>query len=118
VSDQEKTRRIVALQALQREIQLGLHVEAIGSEVHVLVDSISRRRDLELSGRTLGNTVVHFPGPPEWLGETVAVRITRGGPYSLDGEVAATPRPFKPDPAEAQAPARRSRRLDSLVSEA
>ena len=86
VSEVEKTRRIVALQALQREIQLEMHEAAVGSTVDVLVDSVSRRRDWELSGRTCGNTVVNFPGPREWLGRTVPVRITRAGAYSLAGD--------------------------------
>jgi tRNA-2-methylthio-N6-dimethylallyladenosine synthase len=86
VSEEEKTRRIVALQALQREIQLELHEAALGSTVDVLVDSISRRREWELSGRTTGNTVVNFPGPRNWLGRTVPVRITRAGAFSLGGE--------------------------------
>jgi tRNA-2-methylthio-N6-dimethylallyladenosine synthase len=86
VSEAEKTRRIVALQALQRDIQIELHEAAVGSSVDVLVDSVSRRRDWELSGRTSGSTVVNFPGPREWLGRTVSVRITRAGAYSLAGE--------------------------------
>lgn len=86
VSTAEKTRRIVALQALQREIQIELHEAEVGSLVDVLVDSVSRRRDWEVSGRTFGNTVVNFPGPREWLGRTVPVRITRAGAYSLAGE--------------------------------
>ena len=63
VTDAEKTRRIVALQALQRDIQIEMHEAEVGSRVDVLVDSVSRRRDWELSGRTFGNTVVNFPGP-------------------------------------------------------
>ncbi len=86
VSEEEKTRRIVALQALQREIQLELHQAAIGETFDVLVDSVSRRREWELSGRTSGNTVVNFPGPKEWLGRTVPVRITRAGAFSIGGE--------------------------------
>jgi tRNA-2-methylthio-N6-dimethylallyladenosine synthase len=86
VSDEVKTRRIVALQALQRDIQLELHEAAVGSELDVLVDSISRRREWELSGRTFGNTVVNFPGPREWLGRTVRVRVTRAGAFSLAGQ--------------------------------
>jgi tRNA-2-methylthio-N6-dimethylallyladenosine synthase len=86
VADAEKTRRIVALQALQRDIQIEMHEAEVGSRVDVLVDSVSRRRDWELSGRTSGNTVVNFPGPREWLGRTVAVQITRAGAYSLAGE--------------------------------
>ena len=88
VSEEEKTRRIVALQALQREIQIELHTSAIGSDAEVLVDSISRRRDSELSGRTSSNTVVNFPGPRDWLGRLVNVRITRAGAFSLGGEAA------------------------------
>jgi tRNA-2-methylthio-N6-dimethylallyladenosine synthase len=85
VPEIEKTRRIVALQALQREVQVELHAAAVGSEFDVLVDSVSRRRDWELSGRTVGNTVVNFPGPREWLGQTIPVRITRAGAFSLSG---------------------------------
>ena len=91
VSDADKTRRIVALQAFQKEIQLELHSAAIGSQVDVLVDSVSRRRDCELSGRTMGNTVVSFPGPAEWIGETIPVRVRRAGPYSLTGEAVMSP---------------------------
>jgi tRNA-2-methylthio-N6-dimethylallyladenosine synthase len=86
VDDAEKTRRIVALQALQRDIQIEMHEAEVGTTASVLVDSVSRRRDWELSGRTFGNTVVNFPGPREWLGRTLPVRITRAGAYSLAGE--------------------------------
>jgi tRNA-2-methylthio-N6-dimethylallyladenosine synthase len=86
VCEEEKTRRIIALQALQREIQLERHTAALGSQVEVLVDSVSRRRDWEVQGRTCGNAVVNFPGPKEWLGRMVPVRITRAGAYSLGGE--------------------------------
>ena len=88
VSGEEKTRRIVDLQALQRAIQIDLHQQAVGEEVEVLVDSTSRRRQWELSGRTGGNTVVNFPGPAAWLGRVVKVRITRAGANSLAGEPA------------------------------
>jgi tRNA-2-methylthio-N6-dimethylallyladenosine synthase len=88
VSEEEKTARIVALQALQREIQTRLHERAIGSTVDVLVDSASRRRATELSGRTTGNTVVNFPGPGDWIGRTVGVTIRRAGAHSLWGEPA------------------------------
>ena len=88
VSEQEKTTRIVALQALQREIQTRLHERAVGTVVDVLVDAVSRRRETELSGRTTGNTVVNFPGPAEWIGRTVPVEIKRAGAHSLWGEAA------------------------------
>ena len=94
VTPEEKTARIVALQALQREIQTEIHEAAVGTDAAVLVDSISRRQSQELSGRTMGNTVVNFRAPADtpsgdtsWIGRTVQVRITRGGPHSLRGEV-------------------------------
>jgi tRNA-2-methylthio-N6-dimethylallyladenosine synthase len=92
VREEVKSERIVALQARQREIQLALHARAVGQVVHVLVDAVSRRRETELSGRTQGNTVVNFPIPSgsrqvnDWIGQTVAVAVRRGGAYSLWGE--------------------------------
>jgi tRNA-2-methylthio-N6-dimethylallyladenosine synthase len=86
VPEDEKTRRIVALQSLQKEIQAELYAASIGRTAHVLVDSKSRRREWELSGRTSGNTVVNLPGDPAWVGRIVPVRITGANPNSLRGE--------------------------------
>jgi tRNA-2-methylthio-N6-dimethylallyladenosine synthase len=88
VSDEEKTRRIVALQARQREIQSELNAALIGTTVDVLVDAASRRRTTELSGRTSGNVVVNLPGPGDWIGRTIPVRIERAGPHSVWGRYA------------------------------
>ena len=90
VLEDEKTRRIVALQSLQREIQGKLHAQAVGRVESVLVDSRSRRRDWELSGRTSGNTVVNFTGDGTSIGRLVAVRITSANPNSLRGEIVAS----------------------------
>jgi tRNA-2-methylthio-N6-dimethylallyladenosine synthase len=85
VAEDVKTRRIMALQALQREIQTSLNEEMVGQEVAVLIDAASRRRASELSGRTSTNVVVNVPGPVEWIGTTVPVRIERAGPHSVWG---------------------------------
>jgi tRNA-2-methylthio-N6-dimethylallyladenosine synthase len=85
VSEDEKTRRIVALQGLQRSIQLDLNERLVGASVDVLVDAASRRRDTEVSGRTTQNVVVNLPGPRAWIGETKRVRIERAGPHSVWG---------------------------------
>jgi tRNA-2-methylthio-N6-dimethylallyladenosine synthase len=85
VSETEKTRRIVALQALQREIQSELNAEMVGRTVDVLVDAGSRRREAELSGRTSTNVAVNLPGPAGWIGRTLPVRIERAGPHSVWG---------------------------------
>jgi tRNA-2-methylthio-N6-dimethylallyladenosine synthase len=86
VTEAEKTRRILALQALQRDIQGEWYRRALGTTEAVLVDATSRRRDWELAGRTTGNTIVNFPGPQSWLGRLMDVRITGAGPNSLRGE--------------------------------
>ena len=93
VPDAEKTARIMALQALQREIQTELHAAAVGSDVEVLVDSVSRRHRDELSGRSMTNTVVNFPRPSDtsdgaleaWIGRKVRVRVESAGPHSVRG---------------------------------
>jgi tRNA-2-methylthio-N6-dimethylallyladenosine synthase len=86
VPEEVKTRRIRRLQQLQAAVQLQLFEQRVGSTMEVLVDARSRRRDWELSGRTSGNTVVNFPGRPEWVGRLLAVTIRRAGPNSLWGE--------------------------------
>jgi tRNA-2-methylthio-N6-dimethylallyladenosine synthase len=90
VSEAEKTRRIMALQVLQKDIQGQWFDSAVGGCEDVLVDGISRRRESELAGRTTGNTVVNFPGPSEWIGRLVGVRITGAAPNSLRGEVVSS----------------------------
>jgi tRNA-2-methylthio-N6-dimethylallyladenosine synthase len=85
VSEEEKDRRLSALQELQKGIQARLHQQSIGAVVEVLVDSVSRRRETELSGRTTGNTVVNFPGDSGQLGVFAMVEIERAGAHSLWG---------------------------------
>jgi len=97
VSEGEKTTRIVALQELQKRIQGEIFTATVGRVEDVFVDSRSRRREWELSGRTSGNTVVNLPGPADWVGRTVTVRITGANPNSLRGEAvldAAGERPY------------------------
>jgi tRNA-2-methylthio-N6-dimethylallyladenosine synthase len=86
VPEEEKSRRIIALQALQRDIQSRLFERMVGTSVDVLVDASSRRRDWELSGRTTGNTVVNLPGSRDLIGRIVPVTVRRAGPNSVWGE--------------------------------
>ena len=95
VPEAEKTRRIVALQALQRDDSGGALRGGGRAGRAVLVDARSRRRDWELSGRTSGNTVVNFPGDPT-LDRAARAGADHGG--------------------ESQQPSRRSRSLDSAVA--
>jgi tRNA-2-methylthio-N6-dimethylallyladenosine synthase len=95
VPEAEKTRRIVALQALQREIQTAINERMVGTVENVLIDAGSRRRDSEVSGRTSSNVVVNLPGHSEWIGRTVPVRIERAGPHSVWGQRALDSLPIE-----------------------
>ena len=90
VPEAEKTRRIVALQALQADIQTGRHRAMVGEVTNVLIESVSRRRDWEVAGRMEGHTVVNLPGPASWIGRVMPVRITEAAPNSLRGEAVNT----------------------------
>ncbi len=79
VPEDAKGRRLIELQALQKQIQWDLHQEAVGRVFDVLVDSRSRRRASELAGRTTGNVVVNLPGDPEWLGTDDSDQDTQSG---------------------------------------
>jgi tRNA-2-methylthio-N6-dimethylallyladenosine synthase len=83
VPEAEKTRRIMALQAAQRELQFELYQARVGSTQEVLVDTVSPSG--ELGGRTRGNMVVNFQGPAAWAGRLVSVRITGATPFQLRG---------------------------------
>jgi tRNA-2-methylthio-N6-dimethylallyladenosine synthase len=89
VAEEEKARRLAALMELQRQIQMEGYRAAVGGVYAVLIDSVSRRRTQEVAGRTTGNVVVNLPGPREWLGRTLPVRIVWAGPNSLRGEAVA-----------------------------
>jgi tRNA-2-methylthio-N6-dimethylallyladenosine synthase len=104
VPEEEKGRRLAALQERQRQIQLRRNRELVGREFEVLVEGYQPRLQ-QAVGRTTSNRTVNFPGRPEWAGRTMRVRITAAGPNSLVGESverelpAANPQPELLSPA-------------------
>jgi tRNA-2-methylthio-N6-dimethylallyladenosine synthase len=82
-----KRRRLLALQNLQKSIQLEINRSFIEREIKVLCLGASPKGKGRLSGRTEGNLVVNFTSPVDVLGRFVTVRITGCGPYSLHGEL-------------------------------
>jgi len=91
VSEPEKTRRIVALQQVQKGIQSAILEEMVGKAHDVLIDGPSRRRPDEWAGRTDGNTIVNIAWPDaasrpaDALGSIVRARITEAGPNAVKG---------------------------------
>ena len=80
-----KRRRLVALQDLQKKIQLEVNKSFIGGDVRVLCTGPSVKGGGRYAGRTEGNQVVNFDSATDPTGRFVTVRITGSGPYSLHG---------------------------------
>jgi tRNA-2-methylthio-N6-dimethylallyladenosine synthase len=91
VAEPDKTRRIVALQQLQKTIQGEIFEAMVGKAYEVLVDGPSRRRPDEWAGRTDGNTIVNLAWPADASrlsdprGQIVRARVTEAGPNALKG---------------------------------
>jgi tRNA-2-methylthio-N6-dimethylallyladenosine synthase len=83
-----KRRRLIALQGLQKDIQLSINGSFVGRTMRVLCLGKGLKGPGRLSGRTEGNLVVNFSAPEDIIGRFVTVRITGCGPYSLHGELA------------------------------
>ena len=86
VPDEEKGRRLIALQKRQKDIQTARNETLIGQTYEVLVDGASRRAG-QWAGRTSSNRVLNFTSPrSDLLGQYIQVRVTHAGPNSLAGE--------------------------------
>lgn len=87
VSGEEKTRRFLALERLQKGIQRAIYGSYVGREVSVLVEGESARSAEDLTGHTDCNKVVNFRGAPALIGEIVRVRVLEAKTNSLYGEL-------------------------------
>src|SRR5271163_2778983 len=86
ISEEEKSRRLAALQKAQSEMQSARHAKMIGMTMEVLVSGKSRREN-RWSGHASSNRVLNFTSPAQdLLGTYVNVRVTDAGPASLIGE--------------------------------
>ncbi len=81
-----KRQRLQRLIELQERISAEINQSLIGTRQELLVEGPSRRSDRLLMGRTRGDKVVIFEGPPECVGQIVEVRITRAAAHTLFGE--------------------------------
>ncbi len=81
-----KTKRIMRLQEVQRNICLEKNRTFIGREEDVLVEGESAEGNGQLMGRTTTNRIVNFSGAPELKGKIIKVKIIEATPNSLIGE--------------------------------
>ncbi|HSQ34642.1 MAG TPA: TRAM domain-containing protein, partial [Candidatus Binatia bacterium] len=77
--------RLLALQKLQADIQLGNNRRLIGRDIRVLIVSGNGKKNNEVIGRSESYRVVHFPSTAA-IGSFAMVTITGAGPHSLRGE--------------------------------
>ncbi|MGB2623455.1 MAG: tRNA (N6-isopentenyl adenosine(37)-C2)-methylthiotransferase MiaB [Candidatus Acidiferrum sp.] len=88
IPEEEKSRRLGALQEKQREIQTKKHSAMAGETFEVLVSGKSRREN-QWSGHTSCHRVINFASQEaSLLGKYVRVRVTGATPNSLAGEQA------------------------------
>ena len=85
----EKRRRHQALERLQERIQTEIHRANRGETHEVLVEGRAKGR---WTGRTRGNTLLHFDDARELTGKLVDVRVTQTSPWFLIGEAVSDPR--------------------------
>jgi tRNA-2-methylthio-N6-dimethylallyladenosine synthase len=87
VSEDEKTRRFLALEKLQKSIQREVFQDYVGKEVEVLVEGFSARSRDDLTGHTSCNKVINFRADPVLIGKIVKVKVREAKTHSLYGEI-------------------------------
>lgn len=86
-TDLIKKHRLGILQDVISANAAVINEQMIGSVQSVLVDSVSRKSETQISGRTENNRVVNFAGDKELIGQFVDVRITEAWRNSLQAEL-------------------------------
>jgi len=86
VPPEEKRARLAEIETLQEGIAAAINQRLMGRCLEVLV---AGRKKGKCYGRTRGDKLVFFPAADCRPGQAVNVKITRTGPWSLQGEVNA-----------------------------
>jgi tRNA-2-methylthio-N6-dimethylallyladenosine synthase len=83
IPDEEKTRRLEEVIALQGELSMESNRRDIGKTFRVLVEGASKRSEDQLFGRNSQNKVIIFPRGEHQIGEYVDVTVTECTPATL-----------------------------------
>ena len=86
VPEQEKTKRFLELERVQKGIQEEIYRDYVGRTLSVLVERQSSRSETDLVGHSTCHKVVNFPGDTSLEGEVVDVVITQAKTNSLYGK--------------------------------
>lgn len=87
VSMEVKEQRLQRLKGRLNEMFMAISESMIGTVQNVLVEGISKKNPLHLTGRTENNRVVNFAGHPRLIGQFVDVLIAEALPNSLRGRL-------------------------------
>lgn len=89
VPEEEKFRRYMELEHLQERLCTDINARRLGETYEVLVEGKQKGR---WTGRTRGNTLVHFDDERDVTGKMVDVEITKTSPWFLLGRSVGHPR--------------------------
>jgi tRNA-2-methylthio-N6-dimethylallyladenosine synthase len=87
VSMAVKEQRLQHLKNRLNEMTMAISEAMIGTTQSILVEGISKKNPLHLTGRTENNRVVNFAAHPRLIGQFVDVMITEALPNSLRGRM-------------------------------
>lgn len=83
----DKKKRLLAVQSLQKQIQLEMNAELVGKAFVVLCEGKSKKDPDIYAGRNQAYQVINFPSPQDVHGQFVQVEIVDYGPYSLKAKL-------------------------------
>jgi tRNA-2-methylthio-N6-dimethylallyladenosine synthase len=87
VSEEVKKDRLARLKQRLDEMTMAISEAMVGTVQTILVEGISKKSPLHITGRTENNRVVNFIGHPRLAGQFVDVLITEALPNSLRGRI-------------------------------
>lgn len=87
VSAEVKEQRLQRLQKRLTEMTMAISDAMVGTVQTILVEGVSKKNPLHVTGRTENNRVVNFAAHPRLAGQFVDVLITESLPNSLRGRL-------------------------------
>ncbi len=87
IDEMTKTRRLVEIVELQRDISEKKNLLTVGKNFEIIIEGISKKSDKMLFGRTDGNKTVIIPKNGTPAGSKVSVHVTKANSATLFGEI-------------------------------
>ncbi|WP_422667343.1 tRNA (N6-isopentenyl adenosine(37)-C2)-methylthiotransferase MiaB [Buchnera aphidicola] len=83
----EKKKRLLILQNTINRQTMIWSQKMLGSIQSILVEGVSTKNIMELSGRTENNRIVTFKGSPKMIGKFILLKITEAHTHTLKGQI-------------------------------